>query len=84
MGKPERENPDPKKVWDSLMTVSDLARSEEKETGNQLGNLNSAEGRALWRQRQSKQNQIAHQATEFLKSRGLTWNGYGRKKVPGM
>lgn len=80
MGIPWENNPDPKKLWNSLMTVSDLSRSEEKETGNQLGNLNTAEGRALWRQRQSKQNQIAHQATEFLKERGLTWNGYKKGK----
>lgn len=79
MGIPFEKNPDPKKLWNGLVTVSDLARSEEKETGNQLGNLNSPEGRALWRQRQSKQNQIAHQATEFLKARGLTWNGYKKK-----
>lgn len=84
MGKPLKENPKPEELWSSLTKVSELQRDEEKETPNQLGNLNSAEGRALWRQRQSKQNQIAHQATEFLKSRGLTWNGYSRKKVPGM
>jgi hypothetical protein len=80
MGNSFRENPKPEQIWNSLMTVSDLAREEEKETGNQLGNLNGAEGRALWRQRQAKQNMLAHQATEFLKSKGLTWNGYKKGK----
>jgi hypothetical protein len=76
--------PDAKKLWNELVIISELGRDEEKETPNQLGNLNSAEGRALWRQRQSKQNQIGHQATEFLKSKGLTWNGYRRRKIPGL
>lgn len=84
MGIPNQKNPDPKKLWEVLTTVSDLQRDEEKTTGNSLGACNTAEARALWRQRQSKQNQLAHQATEFLKSKGLTWNGYRKKKIPGL
>jgi hypothetical protein len=84
MNNPYRDNPEPEKIWKSLLTVSDLARNEEKETPNQLGNLNSAEGRALWRQRQAKQNMLAHQATVFLKERGLTWDGRSKKKIPGL
>jgi hypothetical protein len=84
MGTITRKNPTAEELWESLKVVSSMSREEEKETGNQLGNLNSAEGRALWRQRQSKQNQLAHQATEFLKSRRLTWNGLPRRKIPGL
>jgi len=80
MGSPFGENPKLETLWNGIKTVSDLAREEEKTTGNSLGSLNSAEGRALWRQRQAKQNQLAHQATEFLKARGMTWNGYKKGK----
>lgn len=81
MDNPERSNPKIEQLWSSLTTVSDLQREEEKTTPNSLGSLNTAEAKALWRQRQSKQNQIAHQATEFLKSRGMTWNGYKKGKT---
>ena len=84
MGYPFERNPDPRKLWKSLVAVSEVARDEEKETPNQLGNLNTAEGRALWRQRQAKQNMLGHQATEFLKAHGLTWDGRSRKKIPGL
>lgn len=80
MGIPWDKNPSPEKLWSSLVTVSDLQREEEKTTPNSLGSLNTAEAKALWRQRQAKQNQLAHQATEFLKERGLTWNGYKKGK----
>jgi hypothetical protein len=80
MGNPYRENPTPEQLWSSLTTVSDLQRDEEKTTPNSLGSLNTAEAKALWRQRQAKQNQLAHQATEFLKVKGLTWNGYKKGK----
>jgi hypothetical protein len=79
-----QENPPVESLWNSLTTVSDLQREEEKTTPNSLGVCGTAESKALWKQRQSKQNQIAHQATEFLKAQGLTWNGYRKKKIPGL
>ena len=70
--------------WRSLVRVAELVRAEEKWTANQHGNLHTAEGRALWRQQQAKQNMIGHQATEFLKAHGLTWDGRSRKRIPGL
>lgn len=66
--------------WDGLMVVSGSCREEEHDNGS----LGSAEARALWRQRQSKQNQIAHAGTEFLKAHNLTWDGRSKRKIPGL
>jgi hypothetical protein len=67
--------------WSGLMIVSGSCRELEHDNGA----LGSAEAKALWRQRQSKQNQIAHAGTEFLKEHGATWDGRKKgRKISGL
>lgn len=77
----ENDRDDLRESWAGLMIVSNGSREEEHDNGS----LGSAEARALWRQRQSKQNRIAHAGTEFLKKNKFTAGGRRQgRKIPGL
>jgi hypothetical protein len=49
-----------------------------KEAWAVLVAIPEAEGKAF------VSNKVAASASEFLKAHGLSWNGYSKKKIPGM
>ena len=66
---------DYKKAWEILKEVDERLLEEEDAQGNLK---NTGEARALYKMKKALTNEIAKDATDFLKKHG--YNGYGLKK----